>query len=141
MKKVSSILFLVGGIYSVVCAVIFLMLGGGFIVLSGPAFTAYIVEGIKNGTINTTFEGITPEEIAAIVQALFVGYGIGMIFFTVLSTVNAVVSFMARKSANKGMMIANIILGAVSCMVVNLVGGIFGLIALKKEANSGEFVR
>lgn len=136
MKKVSRILLLVAGIYSLVCASIFIILGIVFLVYSSPDKKDIVIEGIKRGFITTVYQG-TVEEKAQFVQTLWKVLGVISLVECVFGFINAFVSFTARKNETKPLHIINIVFGVISGLVINVVGAIFGMIALnRQEVNS-----
>ena len=135
MKKASDILLLVGGIVAAVCIFIYLLCGVMFTVMSLPFFTPYIAEGIREGIVTTAMGDISmsPEELAALIQMLFTVYAVIFYIITVFTVVSCIFAFSARKAQSSAMYILNIVFGVIGCTVVNTVGGILGLIALKKS--------
>lgn len=127
MKKVANILFLVAAILSIVLTVTYGILGIMFFVFGAPQYKEIIVKGLEEGTINSSIPG-SPEEIATALQATFIGLGVMFVIMAVLAGVNIFFSFKGRNSDSKGVFIANIVLGFLSSIIVNLVAGIFGLI-------------
>ena len=130
MKKASNIVLLVGSILGFVAAGGLFIAAVVFIILSTPAFTDFIREGIQNGSITTDASDI---EIAiGIVVATFITCAVFFIIVGVLSIVSSIIALKARKEGRKGLYIACLVLGILSNEVV-LVGSIFGLISNKKE--------
>ena len=130
MKKASDIVLLVGSILGFVAAGGLFIAAVVFIILSTPAFTDFIREGIQNGSITTDASDI---EIAiGIVVATFITCAVFFIIVGVLSIVSSIIALKARKEGRKGLYIACLVLGILSNEVV-LVGSIFGLISNKKE--------
>ena len=135
MKKASDILLLIGGIVAAVCIFAYLMCGVVFMILSMPFFTPYLAEGIREGIVHTSMGDInmTPEEIAALIQLLFIIYAVVFYVITAFTVVSCIFAFRARKAQSSAMYILNIVFGVIGCTVVNTVGGVLGLIALKKS--------
>ena len=127
MKKVANILFLVGGIYSIVSVASLAIAGVFLLVFSGTAFTATIVQGINDGTINSSFTG-TPEQIAAAIQLMFLIMGICFVVIASFGIVNGILSLKARNTDKKELFIANIVFAFLSGVEINLVASIFALI-------------
>ena len=135
MKKASKIFFLVGGILSFIVAILFLTLGILFFTFSSDTFKDILLEGLRNGTIQTTLSG-SEEEIVIAIQIIFRTLGVTFLVLTALPIVNAIFAFIARKRENKALYILNIVFGFMSDVIVNAIGGIFGLISLKKPQNT-----
>ena len=131
MKKVSRILFLVGGIIGLCLGSLFLLLGVLFLIFSLPFFLDIVREGLQNGSISTTAKSV--DAAVMIWQMTYTSLSISMFVMSVLGFINAVLSFTARKKdGSKGLYIANIVFGLLSCCELNLVGAILGLIAYNK---------
>lgn len=132
MKKASKILFLIGGIYSIVSAATFLLLAVMFIVIGILANPDVISEGLLNGTITSDVTN-DPVELSNIVRlVMFINSGMFLLFMG-LTTANAIVSFKAKNEDNKTLFVSNIVLGIISQTIINLVGGIFALIAFESD--------
>ena len=127
MKKVANILFLVGGIYSIVSVLSLAITGTFFLVFSGASFTATIIQGLNDGTINSSFTG-TPEQIAASIQLMFMIMGICFVVVASLGVVNGILAIKARNTDKKELFIANIVFAFLSGVEINLVASIFALI-------------
>ncbi len=117
MNTAKRILFLVGGIMSICAAIAFFFLSIMFIAFSN------MTEVMQKLADDSAEYGIEYFE------ALFLVLGIMFIFFLILAIINIVLSFKGKNSNSKGLMIANIVFGAISGIELNLVAGIFGLIA------------
>ena len=119
MKKAAKILFLISGIVSLALAVLFLILG----IVSLATGVAAIVA--------STAEGLTEEQIAALVASgsAAIGTGVWLLIEIAFAVVSAVVSFKARNTDKKPLFIVAIVFGALGMTVVPIVAGIFGLIA------------
>ena len=117
MNTAKRILFLIGGIMSICAAIAFFFLSIMFIALSN------MKEEMQKLADDSAEYGVE------YFQALFLVLGIMFIFFLILAIINIILSFKGRNSNSKGLMIANIVFGALSGIEVNLVAGIFGLIA------------
>ena len=99
MSQAQKVLMIIAGVVSIVWGVIF-----SFIVI--PVFLVLV--GFGSG-----------EEAA---------YGWYFVIMYVATIANIFVSFMGKNSKSKGMLIANIVLGFLSGITLNAVGGILGLI-------------
>ncbi len=135
MKKVSNILLLIAGIYSIVCVATFLILGILFVVASSDACKEQIIEMLERGTLTTSYVG-TPQEQAQFIQTVYSVLGITMLVVCVFQFINVFLSFVARKKETKPLYILNIVFGVLSMVVVNVVGAIFGLIALNQNTEA-----
>ena len=139
MKKATRILLLVSGIMSIVDAVILLITSIVFMVLSSPSLRQYYVDGLRDGSVHSSFTG-SPEEVAKAIQAVFLVVGIILLFVTIFAIANAVVSFLARNKESKGLYIMAIVFGVLSGVAVSVVGGIFGLCVLGNNNNPAQLV-
>ena len=117
MNTAKRILFLIGGIMSICAAIAFFFLSIMFTAFSN------MKEEMQKLADDSAEYGVE------YFQALFLVLGIMFIFFLILAIINIILSFKGRNSNSKGLMIANIVFGALSGIEVNLVAGIFGLIA------------
>lgn len=135
MKKVSNILLLIAGIYSIVCAATFLILGIVFVVASSDACKEQIIEMLERGNLTTSYVG-TPQEQAQFIQTVYSVLGITMLVVCVFQFINVFLSFAARKKETKPLYILNIVFGVLSMVEVNVVGAIFGLIALNQNTEA-----
>ena len=135
MRKISNILLLIGGIYSIVCAATFFVMS--IIFYTGGAtvfFSKYITDALHEAGVDD------PERVKMIIGICSISAAVTLDFCAVLCIPSAVVSFMARKKPVKGLLIANIVLGYLVGTTYNVVGGILGLIynhkLAKKNAQS-----
>lgn len=135
MRKISNILLLIGGIYSIVCAATFLifsivLFSGGMVTM----FNQYITEALHQGGVDD------PEKVKMIIGICSVSAAVTLLVCAIMCIPSAVVSFLARKKPVKGLLIANIVLGYLVGTTYNVVGGILGLIynhkLAKKNAQS-----
>lgn len=133
MRKASDIILLVGAIISIVCVLVFLIIGI-IMTLAGQLSTEEIIKAMNEGKYTTDVPG-TPEEKAAAIKAILTGTGIFFLVVAVLGVVNAVLGFVARVKKSTPLYVANIVFGVLSLTEVTLVGGIFGLIANGQEAS------
>ena len=128
MKKAANILFLVGAILSIVCAVGYLVSAILCLVFAGnEAMIAEIINKVveSGGQLPP---GFTAEELAQFICAYSIGCAVGLFLLTACAAVNAVFSFKARNTDNKAMFILAIVFGVLSCTEVSAVGGVFALI-------------
>ena len=66
-------------------------------------------------------------------KAYFMTLGIIFFVLAVMNIVSAIVAFKGRNSMSKGVMIGNIVIGALACAEINIVAAIFGLIAISRK--------
>ena len=97
------------------------------IVFSGPQYTSMIIEGLQNGSIQSTLPG-TPEQVTAQIQLMFLVFGIVLAVEVAIISGSAAVAFLAKSKQTSGLYIANIVLGVLSGSVLLIVGGILGLV-------------
>ena len=124
MEKAKRILFTVSGILSIVGIVLWLVLGIVFIAVANNADT---VENMADSA----------DDIEA-VKAMFMACGIMFIFFAIMSIVNAILCFKGRNTNAKGVMIINIVFGAISGIEINILAAIFGLIVGSRSSSSSQ---
>lgn len=118
MKRAKRILFLLGGVFSIIDAITFFITGLVFVIL-GPTIGSLIAQSDEQG--------------ASIFLGVYLAVGLVFIFVAFLDVINAILSFKARYSKSNALMIANIIFGVLTDVIVNLVGAIFGLILISRE--------
>lgn len=120
MKKASHILFTVSKILSFVA--------GGIVLACALIF--FICYGLfLNGTLYTE----NPDTDFAL-ATMFLVLGIIYAIWGIILFINGAISNMGQNEPNHTTYILNIVFGLLSLIEVNLVGGIFGLIAEGKEA-------
>ena len=135
MKKASKILLLIGAILA-----IFMVILWG--VLSIVYFAAAaLLQGVLDGTVVVDAE--TAKRVAELLQnmtiqdAIRYSQTIAIIFLVLalLSLAACILGFISKNKENKGLFIADIVLGLLSGCLLNLLGGVFGLVAAytKKE--------
>ena len=129
MKTASKILLIVGASLSMICAVVFIILGLVFIFMGiDPQFKQDLIVGLQDGTVTTTFVGTT-EEQAAYIQATFLGLAIGFLIWSATLVLGGTFSFISVAKKKTPLYILTIVFGFVSCIIINAVGAIFGLIS------------
>ena len=131
MKKASEILLLIGFILGILSVVGTLVTSIVFFVLGSPAFYDTLLAGLKDGSTKSDFPG-TPEEQAALIQAMFNTIGACCIVGMLVEVAAVIVAFFARQRQTQGLYIATIVLGVLSGGTCLLVGSIFGLIAVNR---------
>lgn len=132
MKKASNYVLLAGIIYSFVVVVALCVVAGIFLSINTPDGKQAIMQGLQNGTIQTSFTGTAEQQANQIIVLLviFAVYFFVMAFFALI---NAFIAIMGKSKKTKGLYILNIVLGVISGVYVNAVGAIFGLVALSRE--------
>ena len=132
MKRTSRILFLVGGIISLVLASIFLILGVVFLIFTLPFF----LDMVRSGLIESGASVQSANAAVAVWQVSYTSTFITMFILSVFGYINAALAFTARnKEGSKGLYIANIVFGLLSCAEVNVAGGILAIINKNREEN------
>ena len=137
MRRASSILMRIGGILSIVFASLFLVSSFAFLIWALPAFHDAIVKAINEGAIHSSYQG-SPDQVASLIQGLFVSIGISFIVMAAFNVANSVFALRGRKLPSRKISILNIVFGILSGVEVNAVGGIFGLIAEGIEERNDE---
>ena len=128
MRKVSNILLLIGGIYSIICAVGFFITAIVFFVSGTPLLAHYLEPLLKEANVDD------PDKVVLLIQICSITCGVMFIYCAVLCIPSAILSFVARKKPTKGLLMANIIVGYLCGTTYNVVGGILGLIYNHKLA-------
>lgn len=135
MKIASRVLLVIGAVVSIIVTIIFVILSIQFFNLASPENTNAIIEGLRNGTITTTFPG-TNQEKAAAIQMTFGIFATVYLIFAILTFFNFIIALASIGVKRKGAMIANIVFGFLSMMTLNAIAGILGLIALSREKSA-----
>ncbi len=126
LKKAANILFLIGAIAAIVVGVCYLLTSVAFLVLgTSEAFRQAVIDGIQSGEVKSD---LTPEEAANVLQAFFLASGIILLVPTACSIPSCIFSFKARNSNNRAFFVLNIVFGILGSTIVNVVGGVFGLV-------------
>ena len=138
MKKLSSTFLKVGMIIGFILAGVFLVSSLFFIVLGVSDVTReMLIEAYNSGDIQTDLPDA--EAFATFVQIYLITFGVAFIYLGAMSLVDAIVASLTLRQPSKGKYIACIVLGAM-CIEFLILGGIFGLIALKRENQHPEVV-
>lgn len=134
MERASSILLKIATIVGTIVAALLGVVTPLFIILgASPAIHDSLVQGFDNGDL--AYQGFPDSESAArFVQGVFLALGIVYAILVALCVANAIISSKARRLKTRNLYIAAIVTGALSTDL-SLVGGIFGLIALKRKEN------
>jgi len=140
MKRASKVLLTVGAIYSLVISIVFVLCMITFIVLSLPFFADVIRQGIESGEITTNMESVDAAII--FVQAMYITSAVVFGILAIFGFINSSFAFKGAKEQSRKLLILNIVFGFLSCVEINAVGGILGLVALSiwgnKEKNAIE---
>lgn len=123
MEKAKRILFTISGVLSIVGIVLWLILGIVFMVCAN---STEVIEKAADG------------EDVEVIKAMFTTVGVMFIFFAIMSIVNSILCFKGRNSNSKGIMIINIVFGALSGIEINILAAIFGLIVGSRSSNQGQ---
>ena len=129
MRKASKIIYLVGGILSIVAAVGFLITALIFVILPNTdAFVEAYNRGVADGTISAN---VTLAEF----QGVFAAISVPFFFWMAAAIINSVFSFIASKKdrPSTSLAVLNIVFGVISCVEVNIVASVFAFIANGQE--------
>ncbi len=127
MKRAANILYLIGGIYSIISVAALLIAGAVLLVFSSSALTATLVKGIEEGTIHSDFTG-SPEEIAAMIQIMFLSVGITLLVVSAIYVVAGIIALKGRNNDKKNYFVTNIVFGAITESPFILIASVFALI-------------
>jgi hypothetical protein len=138
MRKVSNIMMLLNGIFSIIGCVTLVVMGIILILFGTPVFGDLLRQALEQyeGSMPADFD---PELFLTILSATFISVGVIFILSVAPMIVLAILSFKARGNHSRGMLLAIIIMSAILDSAFGIVGGIFGLIANRKEPK-GEVV-
>ena len=129
MRKASKILFLIAGIYSIVCAVTYLVFGILFVVIPNSEVWADVIKDLsaKYPDLNA--------DAAEILKGTMIFCGVCCFIEVFLAGCNSFFGFKAWKEEKpvRALQVLNIVFGAISGVLVNVVGGIFSLVADGQE--------
>lgn len=138
MRKVSNILFLIGGIYAIVSAVTLFVFAIIFLTGASPLLEVALKPILEQN-------GVTdPDKVVLLIRIYSIVCGVVFLIVAALCIPSAIVSFLVRKNPSKGLLIANIVIGYLCGTTYNVVGGILGLIynyrLAKKEAQQPKVI-
>lgn len=97
-----------------------------------------LVDAMSDGTINVQNTSLSFEEIAVLLQGMFIGLGFMLLVLGGICVTNAIISSMTRREPTRGRYIACIVTGALSTDF-SIIAGILGLINLSREKRQKEF--
>ena len=132
MRKVSNIMMLLNGINSIIGCATLVIMGIILILFGTPIFGDLLRQALEQhgGSMPADFD---PELFLSILSVTFIVVGINFILSVVPMIVLATLSFKARNNHSRGMLLAIIIMSAILDSAFGIVGGIFGLIANRKN--------
>ena len=132
MRKVANIMMLLNGIFSIVGVVTVVACGIIFILMGTPVFTDLLQRIIS---LFETYlpESISPEMIMIMMRTTFISSGVCMMLSCIPMGILANLSFKARDNHSRGLYLAVIIMSAILEIEFGIIGGIFGLIANRKN--------
>ena len=134
MKKASRIFYKVAGILSIIVAILSFIIAAAFVVFFVPQVRDLIEQGLEY------YADQIPEQVR---EALSVAYNatviscmVGFAGLGAFNVVNAVVSLKGGKleKKNTGLHIVNIVFAIFSCVFINIVGAVLGLIGYRHDA-------
>lgn len=137
MKNLSRIFLRIGAILAIVCGAIFVALTVMFAIFASPAFKDALMEGFKNGTAHSSYEGSIEDQTFA-VQIMFLIMAISFGITGALEIASAVISFKAISKPSENVLVLAIVFGALSGTTFPIAGGVVGLIAEGKEKRRAE---
>lgn len=133
LRKISKILYLVGGILAFVGAAISVVAGIVCLILGAlPQIHDALVQGFEQGTINSTINA-TPAENASFTQIMLLVSGILMLIFSLFNVVAGVFSLISRNKKSLALSIVCIILGFIAEGYIIIGGAVVGIIANSRE--------
>ena len=124
LKKASDILILIGYIISIIAAVAFLAFGIICVLIAAPNNKEIIINGLKDGSIHTSFVG-TVEEQAAQIQSMFVYASIICFISAIIFILASIFSYFSTHRDEKHFQITSLIFAALTGNVVLIVGEAF----------------
>lgn len=134
MKKASDILLLIGFILGVIGAIFGLIAVISLFTMAGNRDA--IIEGLKNGTIHTSFVGTVEQQADAIVRMLN-GVAIALLVAEILEIIGLVIIMITRKKGTTIWYIVTLVLSVLVFSILPLIGSILGLVA-NSESNGGD---
>ena len=127
MRRISRTMLMVGMIFAFVLIGIFAMSAIGCFVLASPLMKdAWMKAAEEAGAEN-------PEMMVMGINAGMIALGVTFILLAGLSIPTAIVAKKGRDNPTSGLLVANIVMGAVCGTYFSIAGGVLGLIANKRE--------
>ena len=145
MKQASKVLLLISGILSIIMAIVWIVVAIIDFVKAGTVEAIYLMyNGGAVVTVPDWYREYANAHAAAYSDfkafsdayaASFVTSGVIFLLMGILCIPGAIIAFISKNRENKGLFICDIIFGVLGGTVLNLVGGILGLVAvsIKKE--------
>ena len=128
MRRLSNTFLLVGGILSFVLLGCFVLAAIGCFLFNIPM----IVDLVREALLQVMTPEAANKTIMAI-QAGSIASGVFFLLFAALCIPSGVVAMKARNNPSRGLLVANIVFGLISCAEFNAAGGILGLIRNARE--------
>ena len=132
MKRAGNVLIIVGIVFAVISAITLVVGGILFLVFSNPVNREAIIQGLQDGTINTTFEG-TLEEQAIQIQTLFQVLGIVFFIISAAYAVDILISSLAARGRSKALYLTTLVFNVIFFNVLLFLGAVFGLAGENEE--------
>ena len=139
MLKASRALLKVATIIGTICgALILAFVPACFVLGFSNTIRDMLVKAINDGevTIHSSVD-LKPEQIALMIQVMFIVLGFTLLPIGVLCVINAMISSKTRNEPTRGRYIACIVTGALSTDF-SIIAGIFGLICLNRESRQNK---
>ena len=127
MKKASDILLLLSSIFSFIAFGALIITGLILIVLALPSNSQWIVDGLNNGTVYSSF-GTTIEEKTAIVQLVLALSSIVVFVIAILALPCAILALLAKNKGGTSLYVAALVFSILTTETLGIVGAILGLI-------------
>ena len=134
MKSASKVLIILGSIFSFIGVLVLLIFSIVFFVTSSNGGRDALVEGIKNGTITSSYTG-TPEEVADAVQVMARILAMVFLSISLIYLIAPIISLIAMGSDSKTMHIVALVFSILGFDVILILGNIFS-IATPEESYS-----
>ena len=126
MKSASRILIIIGAVLSYLSLLGLVITAIVFFVLSGEGAKQMLLDGLRDGTVTSTFSGTTEEQVAQI-QELFKILAIVFISLSAFFFISPTVSLVASAKQSKGLHIIGLILSIIGFDIFLILGNAFGL--------------
>lgn len=135
MKKASDILLLLSSIFSFIAFGALIITGLILIVLALPSNSQWIVDGLNNGTVYSSF-GTTVEEKTAIVQLVLTTSSIVVFVIAVLALPCAILALLAKNKGGTSLYVAVLVFAILTTETLGIVGAVLGLIDESEKSKS-----
>lgn len=129
MRKASEILLIIGAILSFVGAFFSAIASIPLFFFASNEAKEMIVQGINDGTIHVSgFDG-SAEQLASIVQGIFLAIAIVALVCVIPMIVAGILALLAKKKQTTGLYVSSLVIGIIfGGNVILLIGSIFGLV-------------